>query len=66
MKQYAKILTSTPIKYILIEEKNKKAAKGKDKVKSTNHEPQIKVAHKVEGSVLQEQNTSSESDISFN
>jgi hypothetical protein len=71
MKQHAKIMTSTPIKDSLVEKENKKASiAAKDKnlmpKASKQQKPKKDVASKAKRRVLQDLNTSSESDVSLN
>ncbi|KAL3268559.1 hypothetical protein HHI36_007667 [Cryptolaemus montrouzieri] len=66
-KQYAKMLTLSPIQESSFERANKKAATRKNLMPkcSKKHKPEKNVATKAKRRVLQNQNTSSESDISF-
>lgn len=70
-KQHAKIMTSTPVKDSLVEKENKKAsraAKGKNLMPkaSKKQKPNKDIANKAKRRVLQDLNTSSESDITLN
>lgn len=70
-KQHAKIMTSTPVKDSLVEKENKKASKttkGKNSVPKTSkkQKPKKDIVNKAKRRVLQDLNTSSESDIPLN
>lgn len=72
MKQHAKILTSTPVKDSLVEKENKKAsraAKGKTLCRKLARSRNLRKILRIRPKgayLLQDLNTSSESDISLN